>query len=101
MINRIDGDGDRLARLLTEISSADYQPGASNGWLGPNPRSGLGHGYSTDAAAKGLVADEDQAGNIWAWGRRRPAIVLGSHLDTVPNDGASTEHTALWRLCRS
>lgn len=40
----------------------------------------------------GLDAEQDEIGNVWAWAGARRAIVLGSHLDSVPNgvgfDGA-------------
>jgi hydantoinase/carbamoylase family amidase len=36
---------------------------------------------------RGFEAEMDEAGNVWAFIGRRPAVVLGSHLDTVPNGG--------------
>ena len=36
---------------------------------------------------EGLQAEQDEAGNVWAFGGTRPAIVMGSHLDTVPSGG--------------
>lgn len=35
----------------------------------------------------GLRTDVDEAGNVWAWGGEHPAVVMGSHLDTVPRAG--------------
>ena len=44
------------------------------------------------AAARGLDLVRDRAGNLWAgWGTpsaERPGIVVGSHLDSVPDGGA-------------
>ena len=42
------------------------------------------------AAARGMDVDTDRNGNLWAWwGRPGPdALVLGSHLDSVPDGGA-------------
>lgn len=37
--------------------------------------------------AEGFETEMDAAGNVWAFIGRRPAVVLGSHLDTVPNGG--------------
>lgn len=36
---------------------------------------------------EGLTVVQDEAGNVWAFGDRRPAVIMGSHLDTVPNGG--------------
>lgn len=36
---------------------------------------------------EGLQASYDEAGNVWAFAGARPAVVLGSHLDTVPAAG--------------
>ncbi len=36
---------------------------------------------------EGLDAGYDEAGNVWAFAGRRPAVMLGSHLDTVPSAG--------------
>jgi N-carbamoyl-L-amino-acid hydrolase len=48
--------------------------------------------FLTTAAGRGLRADRDRNGNLWAWwdcgDRARGAIVTGSHLDSVPDGGA-------------
>jgi N-carbamoyl-L-amino-acid hydrolase len=62
--------------------------------------------FRAEARARGLEADQDRAGNLWAWWRPAgpPAaeggtagadptgvggvVAVGSHLDTVPNGGA-------------
>lgn len=36
---------------------------------------------------EGLSVEQDEAGNVWAFTDGRPAVVMGSHLDTVPNGG--------------
>lgn len=36
---------------------------------------------------EGLEVEQDEAGNVWAFTGGRPAVVMGSHLDTVPNGG--------------
>jgi N-carbamoyl-L-amino-acid hydrolase len=45
-----------------------------------------------EAAARGLDVVGDRAGNLWAWwgspSRDRPGVVVGSHLDSVPDGGA-------------
>ncbi|MGD9991604.1 allantoate amidohydrolase [Pseudonocardia sp.] len=48
------------------------------------------------AESRGLIVDVDRAGNQWAWtedpdaalARGRTGLVLGSHLDSVPDGGA-------------
>src|ERR671930_134363 len=38
----------------------------------------------------GVEPERDEAGNVWAWlpgGERGPALVVGSHLDSVPSGG--------------
>jgi N-carbamoyl-L-amino-acid hydrolase len=52
--------------------------------------------FRKTAAKRGLRADHDRNGNLWAWWDRDPgsrpqtqgAIVTGSHLDSVPDGGA-------------
>jgi len=47
--------------------------------------------FAGAAAARGLELVEDRAGNQWAWWGdpdAEPGIVLGSHLDSVPDGGA-------------
>jgi N-carbamoyl-L-amino-acid hydrolase len=52
--------------------------------------------FAAQATARGLSAERDANGNLWAWwyppAGAAPgaagALVLGSHLDTVPRGGA-------------
>ena len=52
--------------------------------------------FAGEAAARGLDLTQDRAGNQWAWwgdpdaavAAGRPGLVLGSHLDSVPDGGA-------------
>jgi N-carbamoyl-L-amino-acid hydrolase len=47
--------------------------------------------FAGDAAARGLDLVDDRAGNLWAWWGNPdgdPGVVLGSHLDSVPDGGA-------------
>jgi N-carbamoyl-L-amino-acid hydrolase len=48
--------------------------------------------FAGEAAARGLDLVADRAGNLWAWwgdpDRDGPGVVLGSHLDSVPDGGA-------------
>jgi N-carbamoyl-L-amino-acid hydrolase len=48
--------------------------------------------FAGEAAARGLDLVADRAGNLWAWWGNPdadgPGVVLGSHLDSVPDGGA-------------
>jgi beta-ureidopropionase / N-carbamoyl-L-amino-acid hydrolase len=73
--------------------------------VGRDPRSGgyrrfawtaedaaLREWFTGEAAARGLDLTSDRAGNLWAWwgdpDADGPGLVLGSHLDSVPDGGA-------------
>ncbi|MBX6723858.1 MAG: M20/M25/M40 family metallo-hydrolase, partial [Dactylosporangium sp.] len=46
--------------------------------------------FVTQATARGLVAETDRNGNLWAWWgspEAGDAVVTGSHLDSVPHGG--------------
>jgi N-carbamoyl-L-amino-acid hydrolase len=47
--------------------------------------------FAGEASARGLDVVADRAGNLWAWWGNpdaEPGVVLGSHLDSVPDGGA-------------
>jgi N-carbamoyl-L-amino-acid hydrolase len=46
--------------------------------------------FAGEAAARGLDVVTDRAGNQWAWWQAgpEPGVVIGSHLDSVPDGGA-------------
>jgi len=47
--------------------------------------------FAAEAARRGLQLTRDRAGNQWAWWgdpASGPAVVVGSHLDSVPDGGA-------------
>jgi N-carbamoyl-L-amino-acid hydrolase len=48
--------------------------------------------FTGEAGARGLDVTTDRAGNLWAWtadpDAGQPGLVLGSHLDSVPDGGA-------------
>src|SRR3954463_14917423 len=53
---------------------------------------GLREWFRGEAAQRGLEVVPDRAGNLWAWTADPdvdgPGLVLGSHLDSVPDGGA-------------
>jgi N-carbamoyl-L-amino-acid hydrolase len=51
----------------------------------------LGEWFTGECAARGLDVVTDRAGNLWGWWGDPdavPGLVLGSHLDSVPDGGA-------------
>jgi beta-ureidopropionase / N-carbamoyl-L-amino-acid hydrolase len=48
--------------------------------------------FTAEATARGLDVTTDRAGNLWAWtadpDTAGPGLVVGSHLDSVPDGGA-------------
>lgn len=50
--------------------------------------------FVSTATARGLDVEVDRNGNLWAWwmpsgaGADAPALIIGSHLDSVPDGGA-------------
>jgi N-carbamoyl-L-amino-acid hydrolase len=58
-------------------------------WTGPDMQSR--EWFAQEAARRGLELETDRNGNLWAWhaaGAGGPALVTGSHLDSVPDGGA-------------
>jgi allantoate deiminase len=88
-LTSIEIDGDRLAQLLKEANQFGALPNGGVQRLAWSEPEVEARAWLLDRCLReGLEADQDQAGNIWAWGGEQPAIVMGSHLDTVPNGGA-------------
>ena len=52
----------------------------------------LRHWFKSEAESRGLDVVADRAGNLWAWwgnpDSSTPGVVVGSHLDSVPDGGA-------------
>nr|WP_198152745.1 allantoate amidohydrolase [Pseudofrankia sp. DC12] len=52
----------------------------------------LRHWFTGEATSRGLDVVTDRAGNVWAWWGNpdagTPGVVVGSHLDSVPDGGA-------------
>jgi len=77
----------------------DLAPVGRSGWTGGYRRyawtpadATLREWFAAQAAARGLDLVTDRAGNQWAWwgdpDASGPGIVVGSHLDSVPDGGA-------------
>jgi N-carbamoyl-L-amino-acid hydrolase len=78
---------DDLAPVGRERSTGGYRRFA---WT-PADRT-LREWFASEAAARGLDLVTDRAGNQWAWwgdpDTSGPGVVVGSHLDSVPDGGA-------------
>ena len=88
----LDIDGDRMLRRLAAISRFGAVPGPGITRTGLSAEERAAREYlAAECGRDGLVAHTDQAGNLIV--RRpnpvpgRPAVLLGSHIDTVVNGG--------------
>lgn len=75
-----------LAPLGRDASSGGYHRFA---WTGAELA--CREWFTGEASARGMECERDRNGNLWAWaGGELPgaAIVMGSHLDSVPDGGA-------------
>ena len=81
-----DGMWDALAGVGRDPGTGGYRRFA---WTREDAE--LREWFAGEAAARGLDLVDDRAGNLWAWWGdpdARPGVVLGSHLDSVPDGGA-------------
>src|SRR6185295_9070229 len=82
---------DRMWRDLTPVGR-DHTTGGYRrfAWTGTDGL--LREWFRGEAARRGLEVTVDRAGNLWAWtadpDAGEPGLVLGSHLDSVPDGGA-------------
>ncbi len=78
---------DELAPVGRSATSGGYRRFA---WTRTD--SDLREWFAGEAADRGLALVLDRAGNQWAWwgepSAARPGVVIGSHLDSVPDGGA-------------
>jgi beta-ureidopropionase / N-carbamoyl-L-amino-acid hydrolase len=81
-------------RMWTDLAGIGRHPGSGGyrryAWTRED--ADLREWFAGEAAARGLDLVDDRAGNLWAWwgdpDRDGPGLVLGSHLDSVPDGGA-------------
>lgn len=81
-------DSDRLWSLLDEVNrfgALDTSGVERLAWTEPEVAARRWLFEKCEEA--GLRVDYDEAGNVWAFSGGQPAVMLGSHLDTVPNGG--------------
>jgi beta-ureidopropionase / N-carbamoyl-L-amino-acid hydrolase len=79
--------------LWSAIEPIGRHPGSGGyrryAWTGED--AALREWFAGEAAARGLAVTVDRAGNQWAWQGdpdHTPGVVIGSHLDSVPDGGA-------------
>ena len=81
-------DPDRLWALLEEINAPASLPSGGVERLAWTDSEVAARRWLMERCRQeGLEVEQDEAGNVWAFTGARPAIVMGSHLDTVPNGG--------------
>lgn len=81
-------DANRLWASLEEVNALGARPSGGVERLAWTSEEIAARGWLAERCHDaGLDVERDEAGNVWAFGGSRPAIVLGSHLDTVPDGG--------------
>jgi N-carbamoyl-L-amino-acid hydrolase len=86
VLSGFDAMWDRLEPIGREPSTGGYRRYA---WTREDHE--LRQWFAGECAARGLDLTEDRAGNQWAWWGdpdETPGVVIGSHLDSVPDGGA-------------
>lgn len=79
-----------------ELVGRDPRTGGYRRFAWTREDAALREWFTAQAVARGLDLTTDRAGNLWAWtsdpdaavAAGRPGVVLGSHLDSVPDGGA-------------
>lgn len=88
MSGRIEVDGERLVDLLADVNKFGATPAGGAERLAWTKDEVDARAWLLDRCRRaGFESEQDEAGNVWAFGGTRPAVVMGSHLDTVPNGG--------------
>jgi allantoate deiminase len=81
-------NGDRLWSLLSEVNQfGALESGGVERLAWTEAEIAARRWLADRCEAEGLEVDFDEAGNVWAFTGARPAVMLGSHLDTVPSGG--------------
>jgi len=81
-------DAERLRSALEEVNRIGATPaGGAERLAWSDQELQARRWFAERAGDAGLEVSWDPAGNVWGFGGLEPAIVLGSHLDTVPDGG--------------
>jgi len=94
--------GTRLHKSIDELSKIDRQPSGGITRHTFSEADIQARGYvSSLMKDAGLDVQVDEFANIKGrtrgFSHKDPAVVCGSHIDTVPNGGPSMEHTGFWQ----
>ena len=85
---RMKIDEERLSSLLEEVNRfGTLDSGGVERLAWTEPEIAARRWLADRCRDEGFEVEFDEAGNVWAFAGRRPAVMLGSHLDTVPNGG--------------
>jgi allantoate deiminase len=81
-------NADRLGDLLDEVNGFGALESGGVERLAWSDAEIAARAWLADRCkAEGFEVEYDEAGNVWVMAGERPAVMLGSHLDTVPNGG--------------
>lgn len=81
-------NGDRLWNFLAEVNEfGALESGGVERLAWTEAEIAARNWLAERCKSEGLDVDFDEVGNVWALTGQRPAVMLGSHLDTVPNGG--------------
>ncbi|MGH2826531.1 MAG: Zn-dependent hydrolase [Actinomycetota bacterium] len=79
---------DRLWGLLEEVNQiGKLDSGGAERLAWTQEEIEARHWLVKRCEAEKLEVSYDEAGNVWVFAGRRPAVMMGSHLDTVPSGG--------------
>ncbi|MDQ3218728.1 MAG: M20/M25/M40 family metallo-hydrolase, partial [Actinomycetota bacterium] len=81
-------DAERLWSALGEVNRIGATPAGGAERLAWSDQELQARRWFAERAGRaGLDVSWDPAGNVWGFGGLEPGVVLGSHLDTVPDGG--------------
>lgn len=87
MTSSVRIDSDRLWSLLDEVNRFGAIESGAERLAWTEPEVAARRWLFEKCERAGLHTEYDEAGNVWALPGETPAVLLGSHLDTVPNGG--------------
>jgi len=81
-------NGDRLWSLLEEVNDIGrLESGGAERLAWTQEEIAARRWLVRRCEREGLEVFYDEAGNVWVFAGKRPAVMMGSHLDTVPSGG--------------
>ena len=81
-------NGDRLWSMLEEVNEIGRLDSGGAERLAWTQEEIVARRWLVGSCEReGFEVSYDEAGNVWVFAGRRPAVMMGSHLDTVPSGG--------------